>query len=191
MTDLSQRWFQWLSSILIYSIIDFQKGTRVWTRVSVWLQLTETSVPSSAAGFLGVHMTGLGPSKDQSHDRRRATGLPARAPFLPQQLVSLLAPAAWIRDPVWTDWPVDEDHSQKNSAKLPPAASTTLALSLSLLPVVCADFPSNVCRGRAEDLENMSSWARFQTQISGSRREWDTYSYKKHNATRVLTSMKG
>lgn len=57
------------------------------------------------------------------------------SPSPSQQLVSLLAPSAWIRGDGWTDWPVGEDHSQKNSANLPPAASTTLTqASSSFLP---------------------------------------------------------
>lgn len=64
---------------------------------------------------------------------RRAMELPARSPFLSQQLVSLLAPSAWIRGPGWTDWPVGEDHSQKTlliSHRLPRPHSHTLSLFL-------------------------------------------------------------
>lgn len=82
-------------------------------------------------------MAGGGPSADRSRDGRRATELPARSPFLSQQLVSLLAPSAWIRGPGWTDWPVGEDHSQKTlliSHRLPRPHSHTLSLFLSFPP---------------------------------------------------------
>lgn len=122
-------------------------------------------------------MAGQGPRVKWSRDGRRAMELPARSPFLSQQLVSLLAPSAWIRGPGWTDWPVGEDHSQKTlliSHRLPRPHSHTLSRFLSSL---CTDFSSKLCRGRAEDSENMSSWARFQTHISTIRRKRGTYSY--------------
>lgn len=122
-------------------------------------------------------MAGQGPRLKWSRDGRRAMELPTRSPFLSQQLVSLLAPSAWIRGPGWTDWPVGEDHSQKTlliSHRLPRPHSHTLSLFLSSL---CTDFSSKLCRGRAEDSENMSSWAPFQTHISTIRRKRGTYSY--------------
>lgn len=135
-------------------------------------------------------MAGWGPSVDRSRDGRCATELPARSPFLSQQLVSLLAPSAWIRDPGWTDWPVGEDHSQKTlliSHRLPRPHSHTLSLFLSLLR---ADFSSKLCRGRAEDLENMSSWAQFQSKISTVLRK-KRYLLLQNNAIKFLTSLKG
>lgn len=68
---------------------------------------------------------------------RRAMELPAHSPFLSQQLVSLLAPSAWIRGPGWTDWPVGADHSQKTlliSHRLPRPHSHTLSLFLPSSP---------------------------------------------------------
>lgn len=135
-------------------------------------------------------MAGWDPSVDRSRDGRRAMELPARSPSLSQQLVSLLAPSAWIRDPVWTDWPVGEDHSQKTLANLPPAASTTLTYTVSLsFPLLRADFSSKLCRGRAEDLENMSSWAPFQSEISTNLRR--RYLLLHYNAAEFLTIFKG
>lgn len=60
-----------------------------------------------------------------------ATELPAPSPS--QQLVSLLAPSAWIsRAPAEQIGQSAEDHSPKNSANLPPAASAALTYILSL-----------------------------------------------------------
>lgn len=59
-------------------------------------------------------MAGQRPRVEWSQDGQRATELPAPfSPSLSRQLVSLLAPSAWIRGDGWTDWPVGEDHSQK------------------------------------------------------------------------------
>lgn len=88
---------------------------------------------------------------------RRAIELPPRpSPFPPQQLVSLLAPSAWIpRAPAEQIGQSARIIRRKNSANLPPAASTALAHAV-------AGCSSKLCRGRAEDLENMSSWAPVQ-----------------------------
>lgn len=76
------------------------------------------------------------------------------------------------------------------SHRLPRPHSHTLSLFLSFLR---ADFSSKLCRGRAEDLENMSSWALFQTMIStirgGKKKKRDTYSLS-NNAMEFLTILK-